>query len=484
MRKRKTGRFQRFVSIVLILGVLSLSGCGSGGGHQLRSDFSTPGTGGETSPDARPETSAETQDAQAVAQAGNAAPVAGSIENIYGSWYINHANATLWFNDLSYEYAVPSSDFTVENFDLETLQPAQGKDNRTYYLENDLIEFDTFSGDILSFSYQFYSDGSLVLTSADTGQAITLTREMGTGGQTITETIGGHKYGSRMGNIGWGASYPVFGSVLAWEGGTVCFISPADNRLYRCNEDGTGQTLMADMYASDVNIMDGWVYFSGYDEADRANTTGVYKMKLDGTQLSKLFTAQSPNSLKVMDDKLYYMTLSTKGNTFCCADLDGKNSRVIANLESYGNAGLEAVVYGDYAYFTYDTKKGATILYATLARVSLSDGTTQTLVPKLSSDRFFIDQDGIFTVFGNDIYHYDLNGGGEVKLVDCFTEYVIKIGTDLIYSTGINAKGTEMADLSDLRNPTTVLNFTGKVCCTDKYLFYYSGGAVKASAYR
>ena len=481
MSAQKTIRFNSLFSMVLIFGILFLSGCGQSGSHHLTSDFSALGSGGTPSP----ETQADTQGAELIEDTASSAPCANSIETIYGSWYINSSTSTLWFNELSYEYSVPSSDFTVKNFDLQTLQPAQNLDNRTYYFENDLIKFDTFSGEILSFSYQCYSDGTLVLTSTATDQAITLTREMGTGGNTVTELIGGHKYGHRMGNEGWGSNYPSFGSVLAWEGGIAYFVDMADNdHLYCCNEDGTNRQLMSDMITADVNIMDGWVYFTGYDESNRLKTTGVYKMKLDGTGLQKLFVSGSSNGLSVVDNKLYYTQLTSDGSSLYQCDLDGNNEKMIANLESYGDSLINFRIFGDNAYFAYADMSGAVVNYYCLMSVSLSDGAVNTLVQKMSSKEFIIDKDGIFAVRRQDVYHYDLNGGSEAKLVDCFTNYVIETGGYLIYYGGTNTRGTEMVSLMDLQHPTTILDFGGKVCYADKYLYYYDSGELKVTAYR
>lgn len=404
--------------------------------------------------------------------------VENQIESIFGTWYIENTNATLWFNELGYEYEVPSSDYTVNGYNLYTMQHESGKTNYSYSVKEGIITFDTYNGGV-SYSYQSYDDGSVILANTDNGDVITLTREMGVSGSTVTEMIGGHKYGHRMGNETWDPSDISYGSVLAWEGGIVYYTDPGDgNHLYYCNEDGSNRTLMSKLHTQDINIMDGWVYFSGYDEANREKTTGAYKMKLDGTQLHMLDDLGYARSLSIVDDTLYYTGLTTEGNYLYQSDLDGKNPKKI-NTEPYGDSLIVFSIYGDYAYFVDSDNGGHTLM-----RMSLSDGNIETVVSKLSSTYYQLDKDGIFVVRSQDIYHYDLNGGSEAKLIDCYTDYVIETGGYLIYYGGSNVRGTEMVSIMDLQNPTTILNYGGKVCYTDNYLYYYKDGEITVTAYR
>jgi len=489
MKRCKTGKPKVLVSVVLVLALLTLFGCGAASDSAVgfsAEQASAPSQSpvADATPENQPESQSENGQINQVASgAENASAVENSVESIYGTWYINHTNATIWFNELGYEYDTPSSDFTIKGFNLETLTADSTFDNRTYFVEDDIIEFDTYSGDLLSFSYQCYSDGSIVLTNTDSGSSIFLTREMGLTGETTTEAVDGHKYGHRMGNESWSTNYINYGSVIAQDGGIVYYTNPADNDyLYCCSEDGSNPQMMVPLHTEDVNIMDGWVYFTGYDESDRANTANVYKMKLDGTERRTLDNIRYAHALSVVDDSIYYTVLTTDGSVFCSCDLDGNNVKTIADLGAYGIGLLSCNVYGDYAYFAYSTDQGAIILYFTLMRISLSDGTIETMVPKMSSDKYVVDRDGIFASVQYNLYHYDLDGSNGVELVDCFTDYVIKTGGDVIYNSGTN---TEMASLTDLRNPTVVIKYyTSKVCFTDKYLYYYSSGKINAVPYR
>jgi len=492
MIKQKDGRLKKRISIILLFSIFMLSSCESVTNEPSSEKIDLPTQSLETNVISEKQT--EKQHSIGVTNIENtdtdesniakSLTVENNVANLYGQWYINSSNATILFNDQHYDPDNPTSDYTVSEFNLDTIQSDPGfLSNYSYSVEDNILYCDTYGGGIY-FNYQCYEDGSVTLTDTDSGTMFTLTREMGLSGNTTTELVNGHKYGHRMGNESWETYINSDGSVLAWEGGIVYFTNPADNNyLYCCNEDGSNQKLMVNLHTEDINIMDGWVYFTGYDENNRIETTGVYKMKLDGTKLRLMESLGWAYRISIVDETLYYTSMTNDGNSLYQSDLDGNNRKEIANLEAYGDYFIAFHIYGDYAYFGYVNSSGATILNYSLMRVSLSNGMIETVIPHLSSDKFIVDKDGIFVIIAHDIYHYDMNGTSEAKLIDCYTSYVIQAGNKLIYYGGSNNRGTEIVSISDLQNPITITDFGGKVCYTDKYLYYFDNGELHVIDY-
>ncbi|MFP3499406.1 DUF5050 domain-containing protein, partial [Pseudomonas sp. SIMBA_059] len=54
-------------------------------------------------------------------------------------------------------------------------------------------------------------------------------------------------------------------------------------KIYKINVDGTGKQKISNERANELVVYNGWIYFSNYSRGGY-----LYKMKTDGTQLTKI----------------------------------------------------------------------------------------------------------------------------------------------------------------------------------------------------
>lgn len=77
--------------------------------------------------------------------------------------------------------------------------------------------------------------------------------------------------------------------------------------LYKMKTDGSCYERVADIYAIEFDIKDGWIYFCSEASSDDYNT--IYKMKVDGTEITKVFKAKDGGIafINISGDYIYYL---------------------------------------------------------------------------------------------------------------------------------------------------------------------------------
>ena len=121
-----------------------------------------------------------------------------------------------------------------------------------------------------------------------------------------------------------------------------------ESKLVRLAKDGSGYEFVNDISASSFTINDGWLYYydSGYntDENNRSRfdstRRGIYKMKLNGSEKTKLKDYFTTNrnvnyfnavaKMTVMDNQLYYVSMDGTDYYLYTLDLNSGISKKIS----------------------------------------------------------------------------------------------------------------------------------------------------------
>lgn len=264
--------------------------------------------------------------------------------SIAGTWYINSTDATIWFNDGVDDGQNPSSDFTIKNFNLETLKYGPNTLNATYSLKDNVFSYETYSGDIVSFYYQLQNDGSLIFTSMNNGQKLTLTKGASSGavknesGQTgkaefVPDYRPGHEntYGQPDRNLA-SVNHGQVGIQDQW----IYYFSGAD--LYKMNykEGLTSVKKIGNYRAWSINVVGDWIYFNDL------NTKTISKVRTDGSMYQKVVAGNVDTYyLYVSGHYLFYREIvktsaSERTNYLARLDLNtGEKVRLIDNVWNF-----------------------------------------------------------------------------------------------------------------------------------------------------
>jgi len=114
--------------------------------------------------------------------------------------------------------------------------------------------------------------------------------------------------GNSYGNI-------VNGGFAAYDGEWIYYNGFDNKCFYKMREDGTEKTKLADHYALDINIADGWIYYSyasddGYyvdgDGFEHTDKYGIFKMRTDGSEETLLIDDWLACYVAFSDGWLYY----------------------------------------------------------------------------------------------------------------------------------------------------------------------------------
>ncbi|MCL1866053.1 MAG: DUF5050 domain-containing protein [Oscillospiraceae bacterium] len=124
--------------------------------------------------------------------------------------------------------------------------------------------------------------------------------------------------------------------------------------VVKIREDGTGKTVLdaGINFASCITVPgDGWVYYwrqevnnaviNGYYTGEAKN--GIFRVREDGTGLTKLTPASSSNNFIILEDRIYYYTATNR------AFADGREAHsFIGNLYSVKRDGTDVKTVADY----------------------------------------------------------------------------------------------------------------------------------------
>lgn len=212
--------------------------------------------------------------------------------------------------------------------------------------------------------------------------------------------------------------------------------------IYKMRDDGTQKTKLSDDFlwisggsacrGPSINVVDDWVYY--YTEKSDTQTHvitegGIYKMRTDGSDITKLSDAWA-KSINVVDGWIYYS--ASLGGTKCAIykmRTDGSDVQKLADDAYY----YAAVTGGRVYYHVWLTE-----VHAPMSRV-IDEGIYSIATDGTDKKKLICtdwDSDGYYIVDGEWLYYCDRSG-------------VHKIRTD----------GTEYTKLSDGR--TTRINIAG-----------------------
>ncbi|KOA18654.1 hypothetical protein CLHOM_29380 [Clostridium homopropionicum DSM 5847] len=135
-----------------------------------------------------------------------------------------------------------------------------------------------------------------------------------------------------------------------------------DGQEYLCKVklDGTSRTVLNVGRTFDYDVSEGWVYYNVYDDS-----TGLYKVKTDGTGKTTLLDELQPTKLEVSNGYIYYYDRSDQDRLYKILINGNEKLKLTNNNVSKPN------VIGDYVYYiNYALDSSQRVLY----RVNI-DGT-------------------------------------------------------------------------------------------------------------
>lgn len=220
--------------------------------------------------------------------------------------------------------------------------------------------------------------------------------------------------------------------------------------LYKINTDGTENTKLNDDIVSSFAISGDWIYYCTKKSNDEMNELeskstpdelktiiigGVYKMKTDGSEKTKLADIDFTSGvIEVSNDWIYY----TNSNGIYKMMTDGTENTKIAD-----EAGIQEIK-DNWIYYTYD--EANQYLY----RIK-TDGTEKTRIVNDKTADFNLNENYIYyTIHGaNGLYRVNLDGSGKTKVNNIKINEIKGIYGNWIYYGGssgaayrINMDGT------------------------------------------
>ena len=127
----------------------------------------------------------------------------------------------------------------------------------------------------------------------------------------------------------------------AWIYG-ISFDSNNHGVLSKIKTDGTELTRLSDCAPSYINVIDGWIYYLAYDWAGERFV--IKKIRVSGEDEKKLIEASDDKyviqCMFIHNDKIYYAENYEPENgkiegRLCCADLSGKNKKILIDKATY-----------------------------------------------------------------------------------------------------------------------------------------------------
>ncbi|HYF75000.1 MAG TPA: DUF5050 domain-containing protein [Candidatus Nitrosocosmicus sp.] len=226
--------------------------------------------------------------------------------------------------------------------------------------------------------WEFFQEGSLIYRQKADGSQKTIIKylynikNLNVVGNMIYYMVDGKMYrmlnnGSDETRLGEDPARYMF-VVGEW----VYYVHDTEDKLYRMKTDGSGKALLCTEKVEDINIICDWIYFNN----DESSKRGLYKMKLDGTEKSRISNLFFRKMI-ITDSGIYYLSDNSNDyNTIYRASLDGKTAGKKISQKYCWNF----VIAGDWVYFSdYDD-------YNALYRVK-SDGSGETRVGNFSGYR-------------------------------------------------------------------------------------------------
>ncbi|MCX7921521.1 MAG: DUF5050 domain-containing protein [Clostridia bacterium] len=244
----------------------------------------------------------------------------------------------------------------------------------------------------------FYSSGLIVISDTDNIFDIASEKKLIDEAITMFEV---NKYGNTTSNIS------NFG-FTAKQGNWIYYADIFnDTGLYKMKLNGTDKTKISDDSCLNINVIGDWIYYSNSSDEGK-----IYKVNLDGSNKEKVSDVAA-DSLYVTGGWIYYSNASEDGEIFK-VKTDGTSNTRLNDSES-----CNLIVVGDWIYYI-DDSADADMFKGNIYKIK-TDGTEMT---KLSDDSTYtINVEDNWLYYTNDsdgskIYKVKTDGSEKAKLTD------------------------------------------------------------------
>jgi hypothetical protein len=205
--------------------------------------------------------------------------------------------------------------------------------------------------------------------------------------------------------------------------------------LYKMHSDGSANTKLTDHGLRDINVIDGWIYFTDPDQM-------IHKFRLDGSEITQLNNDRS-SFIHIIDNWIYYQNVNDS-NKLYKVRTDGSQRTRINNDSSYYINIVDGWIY----YTDSNDDKSYKIR---------TDGSCKT---KLSDQEFFytnVVDNWIYYTCNNKVYKVRVDGSNRMKLSNDDSFEINVVGDWIYYSNGsdsrklykIRTDGSQRTKLSD-----------------------------------
>lgn len=225
-------------------------------------------------------------------------------------------------------------------------------------------------------------------------------------------------------------------------GGKACekdgfiYYSGANNGLYKMKSDGTEKVKLLDDSVADINVVDGWIYYLNVRDYNENPNSRIYKVKIDGTCKTEVYSQDNISNLIVINDWVYYKAFSNynPGYSIYKIKVDGTDKMQIIN------EGFIRYINVNDGYIYYNTPNE-------IDKIKV-DGTGKTKIYDLSKPSEFmtIDNQNIYfdlagmDYFRHNIYKMDFDGKALQKVItfnsdatELFNPYFFNLDGDWVY---------------------------------------------------
>lgn len=264
------------------------------------------------------------------------------------------------------------------------------------------------------------------------------------------------------------------GEVCEKDGFIYC--SGAHSGLYKMKTDGTEKIKLLDDSAVDINVVDGWIYYLNVRNYNENPNSQIYKVKIDGTCKTEVYSQDDISGLIVTNKYIYYKTFTSGLGDLDYAiykmNIDGTDKVMITKEQWISN-----INYDD-GYIYYDTSDGIyKIKDDGTDRVKLYTCDTRFMIVN-DKNIYFHSEGENYSV--NNVYKIDLNGKGLQKVItfnseatELFQPFFFNIDGDWIYysTIGKSGDGIYKVKTDGTQNTKLVGDYCGSINTTGNMLF-------------
>gem|GEM_PF-4568192 len=210
----------------------------------------------------------------------------------------------------------------------------------------------------------------------------------------VTVTEAPEKRGNTTSNNSKGSTQAVF------DGEMVYYSTYAG--VFKMKPNGTGKTKISDDYGANLNIIDGYIYYTG--NTNRGEM-GIFRMNTSGGEKKKIIDSKSNIMyVSIVDDWIYYYAAADK--TLFKAKLDGTGKKQLHKGGTLSNIN----VTDGWIYFSEDDGSRKYLL----CKITV-DGTKKTFLKNLDDENIVtqhavVDGENIYYLAGGSIKRTGLNG--------------------------------------------------------------------------